>query len=208
MPMRSSNRIPRYRLHRPSVQGVVTLNGRDFYLGRYGTAASRARYDQLIAEWTAGGRRLSANDAGRVELTVNELILAYWTFAASYYRKAGKPTDEQHSLRAAFRPLRDLYGRCPSREFGPLALKTVRQALIDAGLSRKYINDSINRIRRMFRWGASEELLSPVVLLALQTVPGLTKRRGKARQGSLMNISGGAWLGKAGLGLARQGKEI
>lgn len=47
MPIRSANRIPNYRLHRPSDQGVVTLNGRDFYLGRYGTAASRARYGSL-----------------------------------------------------------------------------------------------------------------------------------------------------------------
>lgn len=50
--------LPSYRLHRPSQQGVVTLSGRDFYLGPYGTASSRAEYDRLIAEWLANGRRL------------------------------------------------------------------------------------------------------------------------------------------------------
>ena len=35
-------RNPSYRLHKPSGQAVVTLNGRDYYLGKHGTAESRA----------------------------------------------------------------------------------------------------------------------------------------------------------------------
>ena len=35
-------RIPSYRHHKPSGQAVVTLGGRDIYLGKYNTAASRA----------------------------------------------------------------------------------------------------------------------------------------------------------------------
>ena len=38
-------RVPSYRLHKPSGQAVVTLDGRDFYLGAYGTPASKAEYD-------------------------------------------------------------------------------------------------------------------------------------------------------------------
>ncbi len=30
-------RVPKYRLHRPTGQAVVTLNGRDTYLGKHGT---------------------------------------------------------------------------------------------------------------------------------------------------------------------------
>jgi hypothetical protein len=33
--------IPRYRRHKPSGQAVVTLNGKDHYLGRYNSAARR-----------------------------------------------------------------------------------------------------------------------------------------------------------------------
>ena len=35
---------PSYRLHRPTNKAVVTLNGRDFYLGPYGSPESRAEY--------------------------------------------------------------------------------------------------------------------------------------------------------------------
>src|SRR5690242_20543256 len=50
MPSRSS-RIPSYRLHKPSGQAVVTLAGKDHYLGLHGTPQSRAAYDRLITEY-------------------------------------------------------------------------------------------------------------------------------------------------------------
>ena len=48
--MRQRRRIPSYRLHRPSGQAVVTLSGRDFYLGPHGSKISRAEYDRVTAE--------------------------------------------------------------------------------------------------------------------------------------------------------------
>jgi hypothetical protein len=53
--------IPAYRYHRSSGQAVVTMGGRDTYLGDYGTADSKREYNRLIAEWIANGRQ----DAGR-----------------------------------------------------------------------------------------------------------------------------------------------
>ena len=53
-----SHRVPSYRRHKPSGQAVVTISGRDIYLGKWNTAASRAEYDRLIGEWLAGGRCL------------------------------------------------------------------------------------------------------------------------------------------------------
>ena len=52
----SKRRIPSYRLHKPSGQAIVRLNGRMSYLGKHGTDASRQKYDRLIAEWLAQGR--------------------------------------------------------------------------------------------------------------------------------------------------------
>ncbi len=47
------NRVPSYRRHKATGQAVVTVAGRDIYLGKYNTAASRAEYKRIIAEWTA-----------------------------------------------------------------------------------------------------------------------------------------------------------
>jgi hypothetical protein len=46
----SAFRIPSYRLHKLSGRAVVTLEGRDFYVGRYGSLESRADYDRIFAE--------------------------------------------------------------------------------------------------------------------------------------------------------------
>ena len=55
MPARAP-RTPSYRHHRPSGQAVVTLGGRDVYLGKFASPESRAEYDRLVAEWLASGR--------------------------------------------------------------------------------------------------------------------------------------------------------
>ena len=57
----SNDRIPKYRKHRASGQAVVTLNGRDCYLGPHGTKASQIEYDRLhrrmVGRWPPTGRR-------------------------------------------------------------------------------------------------------------------------------------------------------
>jgi len=85
-------RTPSYRHHKPTDQGVVTLNGRDFYLGRYNSPESRAEYDRLIAEWLTNGRTLpvAASGAGS-DLTVNELLLRFVQWSEVYYRRMANP---------------------------------------------------------------------------------------------------------------------
>ncbi len=39
-------RVPSYRRHKPTGQAVVTLCGKDHYLGKWNTAASRAEYNR------------------------------------------------------------------------------------------------------------------------------------------------------------------
>ena len=63
MPKRTSARIPKYRLHKPTGLAVVRLNGRDIYLGKHATNESRQRYQQVIAEWLANNRQLIARRA-------------------------------------------------------------------------------------------------------------------------------------------------
>jgi len=142
--------VPSYRRHKPSGQAVVTINGRDIYLGRWNTKASRAEYDRLISEWLAGGRSLPPDD--RNGLTVSELALRYWKFAKQYYRRNGQSTGTAENLRPTLRLLRTIYGDTRAADFGPLALKALRQKMIEQGQSRRYVNDNVARIKQAFRW--------------------------------------------------------
>ena len=173
--------IPKYRRHKASGQAVVTLNGDDFYLGPHGSKVSRLEYDRVVGEWIQNGRRSRRGNA--CDLAVVEVINAYRKFADVYYVKNGQRTREAeiitHTLKRFVQPL---YGRVAAIEFGPCALKNVREKMIEAGHSRGVINKNVDRIRRMFRWAASEEMVPVTVFQSLSTVPGLRKGRTTARE--------------------------
>lgn len=179
----SSVRTPSYRLHKPTNQAVVTFDGRDIYLGRYGSPQSRSEYDRLVAEWLGNGRRLVApTSAGGSDLTINELLVAYLSFADGYYRKNGQPTKEPEDIRYAIRPLRKLHGHTLAREFGPLALKAIRKEYADSGLCRNEVNKRVGKIVRAFKWAVSEELVPPSVHQGLMAVAGLRRGRADVRE--------------------------
>ena len=67
----TSKTPPAYRKHKRSGQAVVTLSGKDVYLGPHGTKASRIEYDRVIGEWLANGRQLPKSQA---TTTVADLV--------------------------------------------------------------------------------------------------------------------------------------
>jgi len=174
MPRPSSSFVPKYRKHRGSGQAIVTLGGRDYYLGPYGTKVSHREYDRLIAEWLATGRSPSFGASGE-ELSISELLVDYLRYAKKYYGEGSK--SEFFHYRRVARPLRELYGRTAAIDFGPLQFKAVRQKIVGEGCSRRFVNACMGRIARIFRWGAGEGMVPASVPQALGMVDGL--RRGK-----------------------------
>jgi len=179
-----TKKLPSYRLHRPSGQAIVSLDGKDFYLGPHSTRVSRSEYDRLIAEWLAHGRRLPSTSDRPPDLTVDDLILRYWEFARIHYSRDGVTSRELDNIRDALRHVRPLYERSPAAGFGPLALKAVRRAMVDAGLCRSTINARVGKIRRLFKWAVGEELVPAPVYQGLQAVEGLRAGRGGVRESS------------------------
>jgi integrase len=187
MPVSPVTRLPKYRHYKPKDLAVVRLDGKDHYLGKYDSEESREKYRRLVAEWFATlGHPTRPGTTGESEpgggLIVNELILAYAGFVDVYYMKDGHPTVEPGNIRLVLRIVRRLYGTTPANDFGPLALKAVRNEMVRAGNCRSEINRRIGRIVRMFKWGVSEELVPPGVFEALRTVTGLRKGRSQARE--------------------------
>lgn len=180
------HRPPSYRHHKASGQALVTLNGRDHYLGKYGSPESHAKYRQLIGEWATIKRKPSSTEtqeeALRSDLRVNELLVAYLDFAKGYYVKNGQQTGEFVNLKHAIGPLSKLYANARVAEFKPAGLKAIRQAMIDARLSRKVVNARVNRIRRVFKWGVENDFVEPSVLHALQAVGPLKAGRTEAAE--------------------------
>lgn len=55
-------------------------------------------------------------------------------------------------------------------------------SMVGDGLARKVINHRVGRIKRVFKWAASEQLVPPGVHAALASVAGLQKGRTDARE--------------------------
>lgn len=175
--------VPKYSKHRASGQAVVTIAGVDHYLGPHGTKASHLEYDRLILEWLAAGRPTGPVSNGVPnELTVAELINAYRKHAAEYYRWDGESTGTEERMRPMLRTVKELYGREAVSAFRPLSLEALQAKWQEMGHSRQYINMNTARLKRMFRWGVSKELVPVEVIQRLQTVRGLSKGRTSARE--------------------------
>ncbi len=180
--MSRPSKVPAYRLHKSSGQAVCTVRlagggRRDIYLGPYGSEESKAEYARVTAELAAAASADSAAIPGSAA-SVNEVLLAFWRHAERHYRRAdGTPTNELTEYRQSLRPVRELYGHTPAKEFGPLALKAVRRVMVGTGLCRPLVNRRVGRVKRVFKWAASEQLVPVGVYQALATVQGLQRGR-------------------------------
>lgn len=176
--MTKAVRKPSYCLHRATGQARVRINGKDIYLGQFGTPESRERYDDLIREWSFKNGNVTG-----YALTVDELCLRFLEEADRTYRHAdGTETGSTENFRQALRWLVSRYGRERVRDFGPLKLKAVRQAMADAELCRTNINRQVARIRQVVKWGVENELIPVEIHQALCAVSGLRRGRQGVRE--------------------------
>ncbi|WP_397570457.1 tyrosine-type recombinase/integrase [Schlesneria sp. T3-172] len=185
---RKKNLIPSMFIHKASGQARVSINGREYLLGPYGSEESLRRYADVLSRHAAGlppvekSRKVPPVDPGR---SVVELCLKFKDEGLARFSKS-----EQHCQRAAMRVLRQMFGVTPISEFGPLRLRVVRQAMVDGDKnlkdadgkpcprkpwSRQTVNRQVKRIQALFRWGVSWEIVPESIASALSTVTILTK---------------------------------
>lgn len=169
---RKKSSVPAYRHHKPTGQAYMFVNGERRYLGRFDSPVSKATYRRLLAELASNNGRLRvAVD----ELRIVELCDRWNAHAKTYYsHRKGDP------FKTTLAVLVQLYGSTKAAEFGPKCLKTVRAAMVAKGWSRPTVNERIQQVRAVFKWGVSEELVPPLVMEGLRSVIGLKRGRTEA----------------------------
>jgi integrase len=178
----ANDHIPSYRLHKRTGRAVVTVCGRDVYLGDHGTPESKAEYRRVVAEYLTAGRA-DPKPPPAEALTWCELAARYMRHAAGYYwTPDGSESKTVKTIKCALSSLLPLYGDKPVEAFGPIALKAVRTRIIEIGKARKTVNDYVATIKRIVRWGVGEELVPPRITEALRAVDGLKRGRSNARE--------------------------
>ena len=175
----TSKPVPQYRFHRARSCAVVTLNGRNHYLGEWQSPASLEKYARLLSQWQRGELEAPEPAGGP---TVGSLALRYMEHAARYYVKDGKPTNQVSVCKAALRHCCELWASLPVAEFSPLKLQAVIARMVEHGCSRTYANKLLVCIKIAFKWGVAQEIVPPAVLQGLQAVSGLRRGRTTARE--------------------------
>ena len=149
--------------------------------GTFDSPESRMAFAQLQLEVAASPLR-SPETKSKV-FSINELMLAFIEHAKQHYRRAdGSNTDEFSEFKRVSKFVRRFFGDLPAVEFGPSRLKVVRERCIAEGWSRGFINQRIGKIKRVFKWAVSEEMVPSSTYQALTTVTGLQRGRTKARE--------------------------
>jgi integrase len=149
--------------------------------GAYDSPESRSAFGRLQLELEGQPHRASTTKPSGQ--SVSDMLLAFLDHAERYYRAPdGQMTSEVGEVRWSIKPVRELYGYTRAAEFGPRALAGVRQHMIGLGWCRSLINRRIDRVKRAFKWAASEELVPVTTYEALRTLTGLRKGRTEARE--------------------------
>lgn len=122
------------------------------------------------------------NPSGKIE-TIAELCNAYMEYVNEYYKNdKGQTGKEAKQVEYSIRPLVNLYASLPIEKFGPLKLMELQEHIIILGWCRNLINQRLSRLKRMFKWAVSREIISSVLYHSLSTVEGLRSGRTTAKE--------------------------
>lgn len=145
---------------------------RKWTLGPSGSDLARAEYLRVCAEVEAG-RLLGA--APGCAVSVLDVCIPYMDRCV-----AEVDPRQVFRVRAALRPVIELYGLRPADEFGPLALEAVRATYVAGGYCRDLCNAMTSVVRQAFRWAASREIVPPALADRLETLGPLLAGRTEA----------------------------
>ena len=109
-------RTPKLGKH-SSGQARVTIDGKTFYCGRWGSVEAQRRYAELLRQWEqADGRPLhTAPNAVQAALSVRDLFAAFreYVVATGRYEKNGEPTSQRAMFGVIERQLGAFAGHLP-----------------------------------------------------------------------------------------------
>jgi integrase len=155
----------------------VRINGKRVYLGKFGTPEANQNYARCVAEWAVTCTAPGQPPPNIGTITVDSLTIAFLDHVQQ------NDHSHYHSFRSAVKILLQLYSGITADSFTPKCLTAVQHQFtrqVDKNgkrYSRQYCNTLTNNIRSMFRWGVSQELVSPMTADALKYVQPLRQGR-------------------------------
>lgn len=160
--------FPKFSVRRDGM-AYVTVGGQRIYLGQHDGPRAQQRYQTICARISAGITDTVLAAQFDDERTIYEIIARFLDHAQGYYSDG-----EYNLLNTDLERFGQFYGAMAADQFGPKALIDYRDGLAkEKRRVRKSINATIGRVKRMWKWAASQELCDPMMHHKLSSVPGL-----------------------------------
>lgn len=178
--MAKRSRRPKYcGPHDPSGMAYVWWQGKQIYFkgAKYGERASWEAYEAFCRKHVDGlAPVVPLPDAA--SSSVATLVARYLQHA----ERRHKPAEYTHYERVG-ELLFESYATTPTVQFGPRKLQELRDQMVQIGWTRKHVNHQVSRVRRIFKWGVSKEIVKVDVYGALLTVEALREGETDAPEG-------------------------
>lgn len=164
-------------------RAFIKVGRKRHHIGYMDDPATHELYNRLKAVWERTGKLHLDMLTPLVNTSGNEITIAglgerFRIHAETFYiDRDGQLSKEFDNFRMAWRIVRQHFGTLPAANFGPSKLKQIRHVMVrtpkknnpNETWNRKYVNEQVNRVRRIFKWAVSEELLPVNVYEALRT---------------------------------------
>ena len=159
----------------------VRINGKRIYLGKFGTPEAAQNYARCVAEWATTNVGTPGQPTPAIgSITIDSLIIAF----LDHIQKS--TPRYYYEYRSAAKVLLRLYSGITVDSFTPKCLAAVQHQFTQQAdkygrrYSRSYCNRLVKYIRRMFRWGVAQELVSANTAESLKYVPPLRQGQTEA----------------------------
>lgn len=152
--------LRKYRLHKASGRAVVQCkalfgNKRRYLAGKFESPEMFADWADVLAQYAALLGAEPKKTPTRQPSRIGDLAAAYLAFLKDRINKHTRFNIK----RAVSHFDNDPLGRLPVDKFGPSSLEQIRKKMEASGWARQHINSQIGRLKTMFKWGVSREIV-------------------------------------------------
>ena len=106
------------------------------------------------------------------EMTVGQLSIRFGQWAEENH-----PPSKIYTVRATVSLLNDMYAELPVSQFKSSCLIRLQELMIEAGRTRKYINEIAGLVKRIFRWSVRREYVTSAQYTDLATVENVSSHQ-------------------------------
>lgn len=151
---------------------------------KIGKREAERLYAEFAASWHNDPGVKDKSPTEPDQLTVAELGERFLEYAEEAYKKpSGRRTSHASNMDYAFREMTATCGYKLVSSIRASDLRQARERMLERDLSRGTINERVNRIRQIFKWGVSHDIVPPEVLQKLQAIEPLRRGRMGVREG-------------------------